>query len=500
MLASRILKATSLSGLIWWSGAALAQQPQPYDGCQAVGVAKIEEVKQLNLLKNRETTPAAGRIDQNVTLSALTQPGEDSGRWDSSRAATITGYVVDVKVGGIETCNCKKTDPGHRDTHIELLEDPNDDAPERRVIVEVTPRWRPKMLEQGTDWSTDALKTSLIGQWVTVTGWLLFDSEHKGQSFNTAPDGDSDWRATAWELHPITSLELTVGPLAIKGTKPSARVAGAALVEGQVKAVHSTPYSIRVATADRLADFGIAAKEPPPGWATLKEGDLVKLQTIRAETGPAVTSVEVKQISTTWPMRLLALAVSGLLFYLLSVWILRHPFSTLAKGEDGRYSTSKFQMLVWFGVLVTTYLATILIRGVQSGGALIGAVDIPRNLLLISGLSALTFAGAKTITMKNVATGKAGPKTALAEGHPPTASFPGDLVDDDDGNTDFAKFQVVVITALAVAVYFTNILDFLGSLPLSGSLSLPDVDVTILSVFGLGSGAYLANKLVSTKS
>ena len=30
-------------------------------------------------------------------------PGDDRGRWSEGRAATVVGYVRDVKVGGVET-------------------------------------------------------------------------------------------------------------------------------------------------------------------------------------------------------------------------------------------------------------------------------------------------------------------------------------------------------------------------------------------------------------
>jgi hypothetical protein len=45
-----------------------------------------------------------------------------------------------------------------------------------------------------------------------VTGWLLFDAEHANAAANTAPGRPRDWRATAWEVHPITSLEVVPRP------------------------------------------------------------------------------------------------------------------------------------------------------------------------------------------------------------------------------------------------------------------------------------------------
>lgn len=47
---------------------------------------------------------------------------------------------------------------------------------------------------------------------------------------------------------------------------------------------------------------------------------------------------------------------------------------------------------------------------------------------------------------------------------------------------------------LAAGVYLLQMLAFLQTLPLSASVSLPDVDSTLLSFFGIGQGAYLVKK------
>jgi hypothetical protein len=108
--------------------------------------------------------------------------------------------------------NCHATDPPDRDTHIELVLDPMNSSEIRRFIVEVTPRGRALADQRGDDWSTRALRDNLQGRWVRVRGWLLFDAEHESQSVNTAPNRPRDWRATAWEIHPVTSLEVVDRP------------------------------------------------------------------------------------------------------------------------------------------------------------------------------------------------------------------------------------------------------------------------------------------------
>jgi hypothetical protein len=185
---------------------------QVYDGCGMEGDASAPSAQALNRLKNRYTAPAPAEVDTQVTLAALVRPGDDRARWSDDRGAVVVGYAHDVKPGGIETTNCRARALPDRDTHIELVLDPMGASGPQRVIVEVTPRWRALMAAKGVDWSTPALRRAYLGRWVRVTGWLLFDAEHANAAENTAPGHARDWRATAWEVHPITAIELVPRP------------------------------------------------------------------------------------------------------------------------------------------------------------------------------------------------------------------------------------------------------------------------------------------------
>jgi hypothetical protein len=197
---------------------AFAQHSSPdaelcvFRGCPMEVDARSPAVRALNLLKDRYTAPTPQQIDPKITLAAILAPGYDIGRWKVNQAATITGYVYDVKPGGVETVNCHAKDWADRDTHIELVLDPMQSGETQRVIVEVTPRWRALMAQQGVDWSTRTLRDHLLGRWVRVTGWMLFDVEHKDQAENTAPGRSRNWRATAWEIHPVTDIEIVPRP------------------------------------------------------------------------------------------------------------------------------------------------------------------------------------------------------------------------------------------------------------------------------------------------
>ncbi len=167
--------------------------------------------KDLDRQKNRYAMPSASDIDPEVSLAAMLAPGKDIKRFDATKAARIRGFVIDVKVGGKESCNCEAADPAERDTHIELgLADRVDER--QRVIVEVTPRLRILRRKAGEDWTTDALREKYQKQWVEVTGWLTFDTAHIKQAENTNPGNEGNWRATCWEIHPVTNITLVDGP------------------------------------------------------------------------------------------------------------------------------------------------------------------------------------------------------------------------------------------------------------------------------------------------
>jgi hypothetical protein len=199
-----ILFAVSLSLLLVRQGDNLDTIKLNGMDCGLEGTAKTKAGKALNRLKNRYAIPEEDSIDLDVSLPAMLAPGNDIDRFNAKKAATIRGYVVRVMVGGNkETCNCRATKPDERDTHIELAL--AKDAPgTQRVIVEVTPRLR---MLKGADWTTKALKKTFEGKWVEVTGWLMFDTMHIDGAENTNPGNESNWRATCWEIHPVTAIK-----------------------------------------------------------------------------------------------------------------------------------------------------------------------------------------------------------------------------------------------------------------------------------------------------
>jgi hypothetical protein len=166
--------------------------------CPTSGVAWTAQRREFQQIKNRTALPGRSDFDPRVTLDSLLQPGEDQSRWVASRAATLEGFVVSIYAGPLEAANCFC----RRDIHLMVA--PRPDSPAReQVVLEVTPR-----MESTKEWSLERLKRELSGRRVRFEGWLFFDALHAGESENTAPGRANNWRATAWELHPITSIEI----------------------------------------------------------------------------------------------------------------------------------------------------------------------------------------------------------------------------------------------------------------------------------------------------
>jgi hypothetical protein len=169
------------------------------------GISFTGRMRILNTLKNRAIPPQEIDYDPLVTLDALLQTGDDRGRWSETSAARVEGYVISVRDGSVESANCYSL--FRRDTHISLALS-KDAGPRACVEVEVTPRTRGLAKGRGLDWSTEALARDLVGHWCRFEGWLLFDTGHDEEAENTRPGGAKNWRATAWELHPVTSIEV----------------------------------------------------------------------------------------------------------------------------------------------------------------------------------------------------------------------------------------------------------------------------------------------------
>ena len=165
--------------------------------CPNAGIALTPRARDLHRLKNRTTLPTTTDFDPTITLDALLQPGNDTNRWSTNRAARVQGEVIDVAYARPEATNC--WNPCRRDIHI-VIATHKDAVKIEHVVVEVTPNF------QTAAWSEATLQAQLVGRWCEFEGWLYFDAGHAEESENISPGKPDNWRATAWEIHPVTKI------------------------------------------------------------------------------------------------------------------------------------------------------------------------------------------------------------------------------------------------------------------------------------------------------
>ena len=118
----------------------------------------------------------------------------------------LMGFLLRVKPGRAESCNCDLTRRVDTDVHLVLTKDV-DDAEETSVTAEITPRIR---ANGHADWVFKNVN-DLEGDFVKVTGWLMLDTKHIRQSHLLPTETRFNKRlkrATNWEVHPVTKFEV----------------------------------------------------------------------------------------------------------------------------------------------------------------------------------------------------------------------------------------------------------------------------------------------------
>jgi hypothetical protein len=237
-----------------------------------------------------------------------------------------------------------------------------------------------------------------------------------------------------------------------------------------------------------VTDSGARAK-----LENARSGDVVRIGVDNASTPQQI--VKLMSLARPVPLlaRLIAVSVSGLILLLLAGIVTGWKPLRFVLGVDNRYSNSQTQLALWFGVVATVYLTAFALRIFYLGTDYIGGVGLTEHVMELTGLSALSFGGAKVITAQKVA-------NAEEKGLPPgklKAARPNllrDLVTNDAGQADLGDFQMILITIVAVIIFLLSSIHFLERLAVEQQIVLPDVDTALLSGFGLGQGAYLLKK------
>jgi hypothetical protein len=210
---------------VFLSASAYAQDPcsegTAYRNCKACGSAKTKSTQALNVLKNRDV---AATSPQKITVAEIRKPSNNK-KFSPDMRVSVTAFVASVVSGGNqESCNCGRNDL--RDIHINIVAKANEVGNlSKYVVVEFTPRWQKTFGLNDSQYQKmlAGVRKDIGGKWVKFEGWMLFDSMHENASKTTMPsqptcpdDGKQhpkcNWRATPWEVHPVTKYTIVSGP------------------------------------------------------------------------------------------------------------------------------------------------------------------------------------------------------------------------------------------------------------------------------------------------
>ena len=157
--------------------------------------------------KNRTEVPREYTPMPFAEFLALPALPDDYGsaEWDLARlytgqAVSLEGYIAEVRRVKDGWNYGRPMEEG--DIHVHLREQPQPhcfpgSGRGEQLVTEVTPHFQPPV----TGWSEEALLRLCEQQArVRVSGWLLHDYAHL--------DGIGRWRASAWEIHPVTKIEV----------------------------------------------------------------------------------------------------------------------------------------------------------------------------------------------------------------------------------------------------------------------------------------------------
>lgn len=188
--------------------------------------------------------------------------------------------------------------------------------------------------------------------------------------------------------------------------------------------------------------------------------------------------------------------IIGFLFVLLMLFIARiisgkwSPLE-LARGDgdsNGQLSASKLQYLIFTFVAVFAYTSITGARllNLGDGTGFSASLDVPLNLIVLMGLSVTTAITSKAITVSYLKQDRISQKDNST------------LINGRNGKPDLVKAQMLMWTSVAVLLYLARVVRFVSDGQYANvSLSMPDVDATLITLMGVSQGAYIGNKLAS---
>jgi hypothetical protein len=317
--------------------------------------------------------------------------------------------------------------------------------------------------------------------------------------------------ANSFRIWAVASIGLLLAMALVRPAYAEAQAAQPRL-DVTITAVHLGGNSIDVRWPGQSQAVPLAVPDVA-SWAKARlaePGDTAKIAVDKASAPTKLTAIEEIDRPVPVDQRVWTFGIMAILLLGVTAAVTGGKPLQFVVGKDNRYSNSQVQLALWFGAVAIVYGAAVWLRFEWLGGDFIGGVGLTTNLVALTGLSALSFGGAKVITAQKVAdapaanAAAAAVATAAGAAPPPaivkTTSGAGpniltDLFQNDAGQADLGDFQMILISVVAVGMFVISSFHFLGSLQITSPVTLPDVDTTLLASFGISQGAYLVKKV-----
>lgn len=189
----------------------------PLTGCGEMGDAE------LNKAKNRTDAPSKVvamtldeilRLPQPPNWNTGSERASIRGRGREGSGVMVAGFLLKAKAEGKESCNCGLSRRVDTDVHMVMVSEmpadtKNKEAMDTSEKTSVTAEITPRVRGSNEKWLYRNVN-DLEGSYIRLTGFLMLDTGHLPQTLQLQGERfhQSLKRATNWEVHPITNIEV----------------------------------------------------------------------------------------------------------------------------------------------------------------------------------------------------------------------------------------------------------------------------------------------------
>ena len=157
--------------------------------------------------KNRQDIPAhyepmtfAEFLALPLVAEKYTNSDWETVRTHTQRSVSLEGYIAELMRAADGATYGRPAEQGDFHVHLREAKAPRcwPAGPQnQQIVTEITPHFQPPR----AGWSYETLRDLCQRQVrVRISGWLLHDYQHLKDV--------GDWRASAWEIHPVISIEV----------------------------------------------------------------------------------------------------------------------------------------------------------------------------------------------------------------------------------------------------------------------------------------------------